>query len=48
MTGSHYYLYINGKQIYDTFGNAKWNTYERAREIADSYIKKQRGVEGYE
>lgn len=46
--GSHYYLYINGKQIYDTSGNAKWNTYERAREIADSYIEKQRGVEEYQ
>lgn len=37
--GSHYYLYINGKQIYDEFGNEKWNTYKRAREIADKYIK---------
>ena len=37
--GSHYYLYVNGKQIKDEFGNTKWNTYERAKEIADKYMK---------
>jgi hypothetical protein len=39
--GSHYYLYINGKQIYDEFGNIKWHTYKRAKEIADIYLKKK-------
>lgn len=38
--GSHYYLYINGKQIKDDFGNMKWNTYERAKELAEEYIKR--------
>lgn len=37
--GSHYYLYINGRQIHDEFGNIKWNTYERAKEIAKSYLQ---------
>ena len=37
--GSHYYLYINGIQIYDEFGNMKWNTYERAKEIATNHLK---------
>ena len=38
--GSHYYLYINGRQMKDEFGNVKWNTYERVRSIANDYIRK--------
>ena len=35
--GAHYYVYINGKQISEQFGNIKWNTIERAREVANQY-----------
>lgn len=38
--GSHYYAYIDGKEVKDEFGNIKWNTPERAGEVAKQYIEK--------
>lgn len=38
--GSHYYAYINGREVKDEFGNIKWNTEKKANEVVLEYLNK--------
>jgi hypothetical protein len=36
--GKHYYARIGNMQVMDENGDTKWNTYERAFEVAKKYL----------
>lgn len=42
--GKHYYAKIGNVVVVDEFGNVKWNTPERAKEVAINYLDKLNSI----